>query len=91
MVSEMKDQPPRTTKTVILTAFSICNEINSSRTIYQVLNIHKNVTDFSQMNLAYNPATSSDIPTMLPCASDIENPGQLPVQEVLEGTDYCIW
>ena len=28
-----------------------------------------------------------DIPTELPCLSDLENPSQLPVQEVLEGTD----
>ena len=25
------------------------------------------------------------------CLSDLENPGQLPVQEVLEGTDDCVW
>ena len=31
-----------------------------------------------------------DIPTELPCSGDLENPGQLPVQEVLEGTDDCI-
>ena len=29
----------------------------------------------------------SDIPTELPCLGDLENPDQLPVQEVLEGTD----
>ena len=28
-----------------------------------------------------------DIITELPCFSDLENSGQLPVQEVLEGTD----
>ena len=32
----------------------------------------------------------SDIPTELPCFSDLENPGQLPVQEVLEGTDDSV-
>ena len=32
----------------------------------------------------------SDIPTELPCSGDLENPGQLPVQEVLEGTDDCV-
>ena len=34
----------------------------------------------------------SDIPTELPNLSDLENPGQLPVQEVLEGTDeFVLW
>ena len=32
----------------------------------------------------------ADIPTELPCSGDLENPGQLPVQEVLEGTDDCV-
>ena len=32
----------------------------------------------------------ADIPTELPCLGDLENPGQLPVQEVLEGTDDCV-
>ena len=32
----------------------------------------------------------SDIPIELPCFGDLENPGQLPVQEVLEGTDDCV-
>ena len=32
----------------------------------------------------------SDIPTELPCSGYFENPGQLPVQEVLEGTDDCV-
>ena len=32
----------------------------------------------------------SDIPTELPCLGYFENPGQLPVQEVLEGTDDCV-
>ena len=31
-----------------------------------------------------------DIPTELPCSGDLENPGQLPVQEVLEGTDDSV-
>ena len=31
-----------------------------------------------------------DILSELPCSSDFENPGQLPVQEVLEGTDDCV-
>ena len=26
----------------------------------------------------------------LPCLSDLENPGQLPVQQVLKGTDNCV-
>ena len=29
----------------------------------------------------------ADIPTELPCLGDLVNPGQFPVQEVLEGTD----
>ena len=32
----------------------------------------------------------SDIPTELPCFGDLGNLGQLPVQEVLEGTDDCV-
>ena len=32
----------------------------------------------------------SDIPTDLPCFIDLENLGQRPVQEVLEGTDDCV-
>ena len=32
----------------------------------------------------------SDIPTELPCSSDFENQGQLPVHEVFEGTDDCV-
>ena len=31
-----------------------------------------------------------DIITELPCLNDLENPDQLPVQEVLEGTDDCV-
>ena len=34
----------------------------------------------------------SDISTELPCLGDLENCGQLPVQEVLEGTDdFVLW
>ena len=34
----------------------------------------------------------ADIPTELPCLGDIKNPGQLPVQEVLRGTDdFVLW
>ena len=34
----------------------------------------------------------ADIHTELPCLGDLENPGQLPVQEVLEGTyDSVLW
>ena len=34
----------------------------------------------------------SDISTELPCSGDLENPGQLPVQGVLEGTDdWVLW
>ena len=32
----------------------------------------------------------NDIITELPCFSDLEIPGQLPVQEVLRGTDDCV-
>ena len=31
-----------------------------------------------------------DIITELPFSGDLENPGQLPVQEVLKGTDDCV-
>ena len=30
------------------------------------------------------------IPTELPCSGDLENPGQLPVEEVLKGTDDSV-
>ena len=33
---------------------------------------------------------NSNINTELPCSSDLENPGQLPVHEVFEGTDDCV-
>ena len=32
----------------------------------------------------------SDISIELPCSGDLENPGQLPVQGVLESTDDCV-
>ena len=32
----------------------------------------------------------ADIPIELRCLGDLENPSQLPVQEVLEGTDDCV-
>ena len=32
----------------------------------------------------------SDIPNELLCSGDLENPSQLPVQEVLKGTDDCV-
>ena len=32
----------------------------------------------------------SDIHIELSCSSDLENPGQLPVHGVLEGTDDCV-
>ena len=32
----------------------------------------------------------SDIITELLCLGDLENPGKLPVQEVLKGTDDCV-
>ena len=35
-------------------------------------------------------ASIFDIITELPFPGDLENPGQLPVQEVLEGTDDCV-
>ena len=36
--------------------------------------------------------STADILTELPCSSDLENLGQLPVQEVLEGTDdFVSW
>ena len=31
-----------------------------------------------------------DIITKLPSSGDLKNPGQLPVQKVLEGTDDCV-
>ena len=32
----------------------------------------------------------ADIPTELQYLGNLENPGQLPVQQVLEGTDDCV-
>ena len=32
----------------------------------------------------------ADIPSELPCLGDLENPDQLPVQEVLEGSDDSV-
>ena len=32
----------------------------------------------------------ADIPNELLCLSDLKNLGQLPVQEVLEGTEDCV-
>ena len=32
----------------------------------------------------------ADIPTELPCLGDLENPGQVLVQQVLGGTDDCV-
>ena len=32
----------------------------------------------------------SDIPTEQSCFGDLENPGQIPVQEVLEDTADCV-
>ena len=32
----------------------------------------------------------ADIPSERLCSGDLENPSQLPVQEVLEGTDDCV-
>ena len=32
----------------------------------------------------------ADISTELPCFGDLENPGRLPVQQVLAGTDDCV-
>ena len=32
----------------------------------------------------------ADILSELLCLGDLKNPGQLPVQEVLEGTDDCV-
>ena len=42
---------------------------------------------FSITNVSEVKKSISEIPTELPCSGDLENPGQLPVQEVLEGTD----
>ena len=34
--------------------------------------------------------SSADISTELPCLGDLGNPGKLPVQQVLGGTDDCV-
>ena len=49
-----------------------------------------NFRNFSTIYVFEGGESISDISTELPCSGDLENPGQLPVQEVLEGTDDCV-
>ena len=60
MVSEMKDQPPRTTKTVILTAFSICNEIFDN--YLPGTQYSQEFHSFQPDESGYNPATIFQLP-----------------------------
>ena len=67
------------------------------RTTVSVDSIHKqfNLTSIAPQNLfeiyVFKVAeTITDIPIELPCLGDLENPSQLPVHEVLEGTDDCV-
>ena len=46
--------------------------------------------NFSTVNVFEIKESNADIPTGLPCLGDLENPGQFPVQKVLEGTDDCV-
>ena len=50
----------------------------------------KNFWNFFTIYVFEGEESISDIPTDLPCLGDLENPDQLPVQEVLEGTDDCV-
>ena len=49
-----------------------------------------NFWNFPTIYVSESKESISDIPTELPCFGDLGNPGQLPVQEVLEGTDDCV-
>ena len=47
---------------------------------------------FLSIHVSKVKESTADIPTELPCSGDLENPGQLPVQVVLEGTDdFVSW
>ena len=46
--------------------------------------------NFFGINVFQVKESIRNIPTELPCLSDLENPSQLPVQGVLEGTDDCV-
>ena len=51
-----------------------------------------NFHNFFSIDVFEVKESNADIPTDLPCSGDLENPGQLPVQEVLEGTDdFVLW
>ena len=58
------------------------------RFCYSVL---KKIWIYGSLNVFEGEKSIFDIISELPCLSDLENPGQLPVQEVLEGTDDCVW
>ena len=49
-----------------------------------------NFRNFFTIHVFEGKESISDIPTELPCFGDLENPGQLPVQEVLEDTADCV-
>ena len=49
-----------------------------------------NFCDFFTIYVFEGEESISDIPTELPCFDDLENPGQLSVQEVLEDTAECV-
>ena len=49
-----------------------------------------NFWNFSTIYVFEVEESNSDIITELSCLDDLENPGQLPVQEVLGGTDDCL-
>ena len=49
-----------------------------------------NFWDFVAIYVFEGEESISDIPTELPCFGDLENSGQLPVQEVLEDTAECV-
>ena len=51
-----------------------------------------NFHNFFSIDIFEVKESNADIPTDLLCWSDLENPGKLPVQEVLEGTDdFVLW
>ena len=49
-----------------------------------------NFSNFFSIHLSEVTKSIAGIPAELPCLGDLENPGQLPGQEVLVGTDACV-
>ena len=54
------------------------------------ISVIKKISIYDSLHVLEGEESIFDIITELPCLGDLENPGQLPVQEVLEGTDDCV-